>query len=338
MPVVRRVAVAAALVLSVSAGQALAWGSDGHRIISRLGVLTLPEGLPAFLKDPVTVDQIGELGREPDRSRGAGQPHDADLDPGHFIDLMDDGKTVLGGVLLTDMPKDRDAYSAALHAAGGSADKSGWLYYNILDGYQQLAKDFAYWRLDSVGEKRATTAREKAWYAADRTLRELIIIRDLGYWSHFVADASMPMHDSVHYNGWGDYPNPHNYTTAKIHSPFESAFVHAYVTEASVRASMPAPTRCADAVAACTVAYLQAGNAKVEPLYALWTAGGFENGDARGVGFATERVAAGAAALRDYVVRAWRESADQTVGYPAVKVSDVEAGAPLAFTAMYGAD
>lgn len=331
-------AAASALILTLAcAGQACAWGSTGHRLISRLGVETLPDTLPAFLKDPVTIAQIGELGREPDRSRGAGQPHDADLDPGHFIDLTDDGKT-LGGVSLDAMPANKDAYTVALHAGGSSLQKTGFLYYNILDGYLQLAKDFAYWRIDRIGEARSTDPRERAWYVSDRKERELIIIRDLGYWSHFVGDASMPLHVSVHYNGWGDYPNAKGYTQDHIHVPFEGPFIHDHLTEASVRAAMPAPGACDGTVGACTVAYFRAGLAKVEPLYQLWGEGAFAKGDARAVGFANERVAAGAAMLRDLITRAWRDSADETVGYPGVKVSAIEAGAPLAFTTVYGDD
>lgn len=332
-----RAALPALAVLALSAGQGFGWGSTGHRIISRLGVMTLPADLPAFLKDPVVVDQIGELGREPDRSRGSGQPHDADLDPGHFIDLTDDGK-VMGGLSLDQMPPNKDAYSVALHAAGGSMQKSGFLYYNILDGYQQLAKDFAYWRLDVIGEKRATDAKERAWYIADRKAREQIIVRDLGYWSHFVGDASMPMHVSVHYNGWGEGPNPNNYTQERIHGPFEGAFVHDHLSEASVRGAMTPAAACASPIPACVVSYFRAGQAKVEPLYAMWTKGEFTQVDAAAVAFANERVAAGASALRDLVISAWRDSGDQTVGRPGVKVSAIEAGAPLAFADMYGDD
>jgi hypothetical protein len=28
----------------------------------------------------------------------------------------------------------------------------------------------------------------------------------LGIWSHYGGDASQPLHVSIHYNGWGDYP------------------------------------------------------------------------------------------------------------------------------------
>jgi hypothetical protein len=39
-----------------------------------------------------------------------------------------------------------------------------------------------------------------------------------------------------------------------------------------------------------------------------------------------ERMASAASELRDLVIEAWRTSADATVGYPHVKVRDVEAG------------
>ncbi len=35
-----------------AAGHALAWGATGHRIIGVLGVQTLPDSLPAFLRAP----------------------------------------------------------------------------------------------------------------------------------------------------------------------------------------------------------------------------------------------------------------------------------------------
>ncbi len=53
----------------------------------------------------------------------------------------------------------------------------------------------------------------------------MVIIRDLGVWSHYIGDGSQPMHVSVHYNGWGNYPNPNGYTMAKIHAYFEGEYV-----------------------------------------------------------------------------------------------------------------
>lgn len=332
-----RVLAIAALAVAPASG-ALAWGATGHRLVSTVGVQSLPPEIPAFLRTPVAVQQIGELGREPDRSKGTGNPHDADLDPGHFLNLDDAGR-VAGGPSLAELPPSREAYSTALRVVGSDASKAGYLPYNLNGGWQQLVRDFAYWRVDCVGEKRGKTKRERAWFTADRKLHELITIRDLGYWSHFVGDASQPMHVTTHYNGWGDGPNPNGYTRERIHGPFEGPFVHENMTLADVRLALIPAQPCAGPIQACIVAYLTATQAKVAPLYQLWKEGGFRPGDTRGRAFVAERLGAGASALRDLVTAAWRASADSTVGYPAVKVRDVEEGrTPPPFENMVGLD
>ncbi len=328
-----------AALLAATPNAALAWGSTGHRIISRLGVETLPADVPAFLHDPAIVTEIGELGREPDRSRGAGQPHDADLDPGHFFDIDDSGHA-LGGIAVADLPPTRAEFQVAVSKGGADPAKAGYLPYNIMDGYQQLTKDFTYWRIETIAAQRATDPQQRAYYVADLKLRQDMIVRDLGYWSHFVGDASMPLHVSVHYNTWGDYPNPHHYTAEKIHGPFEGAFVHDHVVEADVRTAMTPPKICADPLQACVTAYLETSRGYVEPLFALWTAGAFQNGDPRAKAFAVERLSAGAVALRDLVTAAWRASADGSIGGrdKAVSVKAVAAGAPVPLDALYGDD
>jgi hypothetical protein len=52
---------------------------------------------------------------------------------------------------------------------------------------------------------------------------------------------------------------------------------------------------------------------QAEPLYQLEKEGGFRRGDSRGIAFATSRLAASAAALRDMIVDAWFDSGDTSV-------------------------
>ncbi len=332
-----RLAASALAMLGLTVEQAFAWGSTGHRLIGQAAMEALPVDLPAFLHTREASDQIGELAREPDRSRGAGQPHDADLDPGHFIDLTDDGKT-LGGSPITAMPRDREDYEKTVHAAGAAVGKGGYLYYNLIDGWQQLVEDFAYYRIETAALKTWSDPQQKSWLAADLKLREAIIIRDLGYWSHFVGDASQPMHVSIHYNGWGNYPNPNNYTEDKIHLPFEGAFVQANVTKDAVRTAMAPAAVCTDTIQACVSTYLSATLSSVGPLYRLWGQKGFQPKDPADVAFATVRVAAAAAELRDLVTKAWIASEDGSIGNPALSVRAVELGAPIPFAALYGDD
>jgi hypothetical protein len=76
----------------------------------------------------------------------------------------------------------------------------------------------------------------------------------------------------------------------------------------------------------------------VTPFYRLEKAGGFDEGDARGGRFVINRLAAGASELRDLIILAWRDSADDAIGWPAVKVDEVEAGTVDPWLAMYGED
>ena len=63
-------------VVCLAAGQALAWGATGHRLIGRDAMQALPDDLPAFLRTTAAVDTVGELAREPDRWKDAGAVHD----------------------------------------------------------------------------------------------------------------------------------------------------------------------------------------------------------------------------------------------------------------------
>ena len=73
----------------VAPSHALAWGGHGHRVIGVAAMEALPDEVPAFLRDPTAISQIGELSREPDRSKGAGKIHDSNRDSAHFVDIDD---------------------------------------------------------------------------------------------------------------------------------------------------------------------------------------------------------------------------------------------------------
>jgi hypothetical protein len=331
-------ACAASALILATASQVWAWGAMGHREIGELAIQTLPAEMPAFLRTPETAQAVGELAREPDRTRDAGQPHDTDLDPGHFVDLDDAGR-INGGPMLSALPATREAYDGALRAVGTDITRSGYLPYNIADGYQQLAKDFAYWRVETAALRTTTSPDDRAWIMRDLNLRGVVMLRDIGQLAHFVGDGSQPMHVSVHYNGWGASPNPHGYTKDKIHGPFEGAFVHDHVSLEAARAQMRPYVPCDAPILSCVGLYLQATGAQVEPLYQLWGQGGFVGDDARGRAFAAARLADGASELRNLIVDAWRLSETETVGYqPSITVKAAEAGTIVPIEVLYGAD
>ena len=336
-PTATTAAVIAVLLVFAPASRALAWGATGHRLIGQVAAGSLPTEVPAFLRTPQAIKDIGELAREPDRWRAAGKVHDTTRDPGHFIDVDDNGK-ILGGPSLDALPQTRAEYEVALRAVNSDSQHAGYLPYAIVDGWQQLAKDFAYWRILKAAIPRERNSEHKAWMQRDLVRRETLTINDLGVWAHYVGDASQPMHASVHYNGWGAFPNPRGFTQEHVHAFFEGSFVRKYVGAGAVRAGLTPLHICESPIDVCAARYLAATAANVEPYFALQKAGGFVDGDPRGRAFAAERVSAGASALRDLVVIAWRASAEGSIGYPAITVDQVVKGGLDPFDALYGDD
>lgn len=325
---------ALAVLITAAPGAALAWGNTGHRMIGEAAAKALPADLPAFLKTPQAVLDIGEYSREPDRIKGSGRVVDNEHSPAHFVDLEDDGR-ILGGPSLSALPANREDYDTALRAVGQNNWKAGYLPYAILDSYQQLARDFAYWRALKYAETDPKWRAHRTWFTADRRRREAQILEAIGQLSHFVADGSQPLHMTVHFNGWGNYPNPNGYTNAKIHGPFEGDVVQAGVKAPMLSAKMTPLRPVAGPVDKHVAAYLAATGAEVAPLYDLEKAGGLAVGDPRGAAFATRQMAIGASELRDMIADAWRASSFQTVGWKPAPLADILAGKVDPYVPLY---
>jgi hypothetical protein len=314
---------AAALALPAPT-PAFAWGATGHEFVSGLAAEAFPEELPGFLRTPAAVADIAVFGRELDRSKSSGDPHDAERDAGHYVHLDDEGK--VGGLLPLDtLPVRREAYDTALRTKGVTQYNTGYLPYAIVEGWQQLVKDFAYWRAASIGAKTAASEADRAWFDADRQRREGLIIRDLGVWSHYDGDASQPMHVSIHFAGWGPYPNPQGFSLSKsLREDYQSTFVRAHIRRTDVKREMAPYQACT-----CTIwdrmrAVILDSHRTIIPYFELEKQGAFQ-GDAKvGIAFTNTRLASGASAVRDMVVDAWRASVDANVGYPVIKLRDIE--------------
>ncbi len=317
-------AVLLGLVLAAPA-PAFAWGAVGHRFINGDAIQTLPDSVPPFIRTPDAIAEITALGPEADRDRGSGKTRDGDEDPAHFLDLDDDG-TIGGTLKLSGLPITREAYDTALRKGAKPTDEynRGFLPYEIADGYALLVKDFGIWRVDSFAEANATSPADKTFYGNDRKLRETLILRDIGYWGHFVADGSQPLHVSVHFNGWGDYPNPNNYTQSKkIHAKFESDFVNAHTTADAMLSHIGPYVPAPGPVLPRVEAYLAQTNSFVPKVYQLEGAGAFDAVTPDAVNFTLDRLAAGAKMLRDLIADAYAESTTLKVGFPQVPVQDI---------------
>ena len=321
----------AASLLTLSPTAAHAWGFFGHQIIGEVAMKHLPADLPEFLRTDLAAFQVGRLSQEADISRDAGISHDADLDPGHFL-LLSDDETVLGGPKLSTLPPTRRSYDAAMRAVNYSQYAAGFLPYNIMDGWQQLVRDFALLRAYQAalkyGDKFHLPGADRRDYARLEALRELITLHDLGYWAHFVEDASQPMHVSVHFDGWGNLPNPQGFVTGPgLHAKFESIFVMANIKETDVDALMRPYQHCADTIQVCTQNYLGGTAQWVMALYQLDKEHAFDVATRESKAFTCQRLVDGANMLRDMVTDAWRASAGASLGLRIkTPVADYEAG------------
>lgn len=287
------VAALAALLVSFAATPAAhAWGSEGHKIISKLAAQALPADVPAFLRSPAAIAEIEYLGPEPDRWRSRAEPElSATQAPEHFIDLeLADA--------LAPLPHKRFDFLAKAYAAGKNPAQIGLQPWQTEEVWERLKA--------KLREYREASARHE-----DTTEIEKAAIFYAGWLGHYVADGSQPLHTTVNYNGWVG-PNPNGYTTAHtIHWQFEGPFVDTNIHAAQVQPLMTPARALQGDIFDDYMVYLRNTQKYVEKVYQLEKVGGFAGaGTAESRGFTSERLAAGASMLRDMIYTAWVDSAE----------------------------
>jgi hypothetical protein len=276
----------------------------GHTIIGRAAVARMPVDLPAFIQTTGAKDEIVYLQDEEDRLKiGVGQDRAwaREWTTDHYLDIGDDG--LVGGVVSLDaLPATRDDFIKALWDSPKHVDaySEGFVPYAILEGYEQVRADFALWRLAPADE---------------RAERASLTIHDIGVFAHFVGDGSQPLHTTVHFNGWGDYPNPNGYTTSRtFHADYEDVFVDAHLSAEDVIPLVGPAVVLPDAPLAEIGRYLAKSNAQVVPLYSLAKRGALASGapsdaQAAAIKLSAVQLAAAATMLDSLIETAWRASA-----------------------------
>ena len=194
---------AAALLGSTLLSQnAFAWGHTGHVEISTAAVFALTSDVPAFVRTVEAAQEIGQEGPEADISKTTvtieqyaipypyfNNVHDAERDPGHYIDIDDNGVVVGGVVALNALPATREAFDTAQRTATspGGQDQytGGYLPYEMLDGFEQVRKDFGIYRALLKGLQTAATTEDKTYFAYQLQLRKTLTLRDIGYLEPF---------------------------------------------------------------------------------------------------------------------------------------------------------
>jgi hypothetical protein len=303
-----RFAAAVLLLPALAVPQAFAWGSDGHRMIEHAAIATLPADVPAFLKTPQAIATLEYMVVEPDerwRQSDAEPELVAAQAPEHFIDLE-------WADLAGPLPRKRYDFIRALDAAQKTHPD---LAANLTPEKVGLQP----WETNEVWERLKAAFREyRAEVAAkqDTHAVELTIVFYTGWLGHYVGDGSQPLHTTIQYNGWTG-PNPNGYSAEhKIHSAFETGYVHANIVRGDFQSQIPAQPRVIGDEFDDYLAYLRHTNTMVEQTYILYKANAFTGaGTPEGKAFTAERLAAGAAQLRDMIVAAWVQSAQPVKAY-----------------------
>jgi methylenetetrahydrofolate--tRNA-(uracil-5-)-methyltransferase len=290
-----------AMFLCLAAPHSFGWGRDGHKIINRVAMETLPANIPAFLRTPQALDEIEYLGPEPDRWRSSAEPELSVAGaPEHFLDLELADLAAPNG-----LPTERYDFLDDLNEADRlhpdlaerlTPQKVGLLPW-------QAEEDFERFTVDMGDYRRLQEARAETYGA------EQAILYDIGCLGHFVGDGSQPLHTTINYNGWVTIDNPEAFTRHHgIHSQFETDFVSANLRARDVASLIPA-ARVLDAPFQDFLLYLLTTHAQVAQVYRFDKQGGFDgHGSAASRSFTAERLAAGATMLRDMIYTAWIDS------------------------------
>lgn len=270
------------------------WGAKGHEMAARAAVDGLPSDMPEFFRSART--QMAYLNPEPDRWRNRDR---AEMDQAFSYDHYLDLENVPEGAL--DAP-DRYEYLKLLYEAGLEKPErdAGFLVFHMVELYQRLVTEWELWSRSSV---------------VDRRFIEQRILNDAGTLGHYVTDAAQPHHTTIHFNGWNassaqQVANPEGFTEERdFHGRFETGFVGANVNQEDVDSAMRSARTVRDPRAYILEHFIES-NGEVEALYRLEKLHGFmpfETPHQDEIDFASERLAAGASALRDLWVAAWRE-------------------------------
>jgi len=290
MKLLATILVIAACLVLILAPATSAWGEEGHRYINRVAAEHLPEDTPAFFRKASA--RLSFLGPEPDRWRDTRELFKALNEvngPDHFINIDKPEN-------FEALPNDRYLYSEWLRARGRDAKEVGFLPYSILEGFQKVEVLFRLWRDPQHQDERDQIEQNIVYYS--------------GVLGHYVADASQPLHVSIHYNGWTTSSNPQLFTREPLHGRFEGEYVKAQVRPEDFGGLVKTATKLQDPFAD-VMKYLFESWGHVPKLYqmektARWDA---NNRNPESKKFVEERLAAGSQMLANLWYTAWLGSA-----------------------------
>ena len=231
MPLMKRSTASTLAILALLYATLLplkAWDYEGHRVVNQLALASLPTNFPAFVREPAAVERIAFLAGEMDRWRNTPDlPLKHYSFPDHYMDVEELKDYGLNPELLPVFRYDFVAQLALIRKAhpekfpepepSSNLDHThglvGFLPWAMAESVGKLKSGFSYLK-----------AFEKAGTAEEVANAQANIIYVMGVMGHLVADASQPLHTTIHHHGWvGD--NPQQYTTnRRIHSWIDGGY------------------------------------------------------------------------------------------------------------------
>src|SRR6476646_10070396 len=200
---------------------ASAWGIRGHTLANLAAVEGIPANGPAFLKTQKAY--IGHLGTIPDTWRSVSEPYlriSEDANHSWYTEGFD---------FIPEPPRSRTEFILRVHDEYLRVSKSdperakllnirytGLEAYSIIEGYERMKAGMRLYRHVSDPDTHAFSNIASLYGAISPVFHDASQVKQMlatdiafymGWVGHYVADAAMPLHDSIHHDGWsGDNP------------------------------------------------------------------------------------------------------------------------------------
>ncbi len=231
------------LMSLVWSAPAFPWAEKTHQMINEAAFSKLPEDLYPFFKE-YKAWMIYQA-PEPDRWRGKDvYTLNNDTGPDHYLNLEKIRKA--------DLYHDRFSYMNALLRRNLQLNEVGFLPFSIIETYQKLLVSFKEYQGTQSEEEKRAIGQNIAYYA--------------GLLGHFVGDGSMPLHVTIHHDGWvGE--NPNGFATSGVHRKVES-FTDAIIRTEDLLPLITNP-QMIESPFDDVIDYIYSSHDKVEALYVL---------------------------------------------------------------------
>ena len=255
------------------AGQALAWGPKAHRAVAEAAAEALPGTVGEALRARLPL--VLAVCSRPDSWRRASDVSLFGEGPDHYVNL----EVIARNPAKAEFPPDRYALLLSVRRPGQAV---GFLPYAIAEGYDRLS-----------------TALAAAGAGEDAAWDEVAVW--FGVLSHFVADATMPLHATVHYDGrprWGRLGGP--IECKGIHERLEDSVAERLAGSTALLSPGAVPTPVGDPLA-LAVCLVKESWALVPEVYELDAAGRLRPDEPAAARLVGERLGLAAGVLLDLV-------------------------------------